>query len=169
MAGPLLPIALAAAPGLIGGVANLFGAKRRKKEEQKASSGISQLADIFDQQLTGDYFDTGEAKGAITEITKNQQENNNAINSTASSTGMTDEARIAMMGKNNQATATGFSNLAQMAALWRSRLLNQKQGALSNLYQIGQQNRQNFNNSLSAVLNPMSSAIGAGMNAGAFG
>lgn len=168
MATPLLPLLLTAAPGMISGVANLFWAKRRRQEEDKATAGISQLADIFRQQLSGDYFDTAEAQGAMTGILQNQQQNQNAINSTAASTGMTDEARIAMMGRNNEATAGGMSDLARSADLWRSRLLNQHQGALSNLYQVGQQNRQNFNNSLSNILNPLSEGIAGGFNSGAF-
>jgi hypothetical protein len=167
MAIPLLPL-LSAAPGLISGAANPFGARRRRKEEEKASSGLSQLSDMFRGQLEGNYMDTGEAQGAMTGLRQNQADNNRAINSTAATTGMTDEAKIAMMGKNNEATAGGMSNLARSADLWRTRLQQMYGGSLSNLFSVGQQNRQNFNSSLSNILNPLSQGLGAGINAGAF-
>ncbi|MBT0811050.1 hypothetical protein KIH41_07125 [Litoribacter ruber] len=166
--GPLLGLALNAAPGIISGVANLFNQGRRQSQEDHAAQGIRQLSDVFGQQLQGNYMDTAEAQGAVTQIEDNQQQNNRAIQSQSATMGMTDEARIAMMGQNNQASSGAFSNLAQSADLWRSRLLNQKQGALGNLYQIGQQNRQNFNQSLHNVLNPLQGAIDGAMNAGVF-
>jgi hypothetical protein len=164
---PLLPL-IAAAPGIVSGVANVFGAKRRRAEEQKASAGISQLSDVFSSQLKGNYMDTAEASGAMNAMKNQHQENNQMIDATAAQSGMTDEAKIAMMGRNNQATAGGMSNMAQSADLWRSRLLNQKQGALGNLFQVGQANRQNFNQSLSNVVNPLAQGLGGAINAGAF-
>lgn len=166
--GPLLGLALQTTPGIISGMANIFGRQRRRQQEDKASQGISQLADLFREQLSGDYFNTPEAQGAITEIMQNQQDNQRMIDNTASVTGMTDEAKIAMMGRNNQATAGGFSNLSRSAELWRNRIQQMYGSQLNNLFQVGQQNRQNFNNSLANILNPLSQAIGEGINAGVF-
>jgi len=164
----MLPLLAAAAPGIISGVASLFGAKRRRREEENATNQIKQLSDVFNQQLSGGYFNTNEAKGAITQIEDNQRQNQQAIFNSAASSGMTDEAKIAMMGRNNEATANAMGGLAQNADLWRSRLLNQKQGTLQNLYQIGQNNRKNFNESIANIVNPLSESLGSAMNAGVF-
>jgi hypothetical protein len=169
MAAPLLlPLALKALPGVASGIANLFGAKRRRQQEDKAGMGISQLTDLFKQQLQGDYFDTGEAQAAMTQIEDSQINNNRAINASAATMGMTDEARIGMMGKNNAATAGGMSNLARSADLWRQRITQQYGNSLGSLFQVGQTNRGNFNKSLQNIFNPMQSAVDGAVDLGAF-
>lgn len=163
-----LPALLAAAPALISGVSQLFGNKRRKREEEKATAGMSRMSDIFSEQLEGDYMDTSEATGAMTQIDQNQQDNLAQINANSATQGLTDEARIAMMGRSQQATSGAIGGLAKSADLWRQRLLQQKQGALGNLYQVGQQNRQNFNQSISNIVNPLQKSIDTGFSSGAF-
>lgn len=163
-----LPALLAAAPALISGVSQLFGNKRRKREEEKATAGMSRMSDIFSEQLEGDYMDTSEATGAMTQIDQNQQANLAQINANSATQGLTDEARIAMMGRSQQATSGAIGGLAKSADLWRQRLLQQKQGALGSLYQVGQQNRQNFNQSISNIVNPLQKSIDTGFSSGAF-
>lgn len=157
-----------AAPGVISGSANLFGGKRRRAEEQKASQGISQLADVFRGQLSGNYFDTPEASRAMTDIRQNQNQQNQAMQSTGAMMGLTDEAKISMMGKGNDATANAMGNLAGSGQIWRDRTQQNYSNQLGQLFQVGQQNRGNFNNSLQNVLGPLQQGINAGISAGAF-
>lgn len=168
MALPLLAMGLSAAPSIISGIGQLFGGKRRKKQENKAAGEISKLSDVFSQQLNQDYFDTGEAQGAIQEFENYQDGQMDEINAAGNINGLTDEAKISMMGNANKNAQGFFANLARSGQLWRQNLLNQKQGALSSLYQIGQNNRQNFNNSLSNIVNPLQQSIDTGFTSGAF-
>jgi len=165
---PLAALALSAAPGLIGGIGQLFGQKRRKKEEDKAMDGIQSMADVFSGQLQGNYFDTAEAQGAIGEFKGMQDEQMDEINATSNINGLTDEARIAMMKNQNKNSQGFFSNLARSGDLWRSRLLNQKQGVMSQLFGAGMMRRNNFNNSLSNIVNPLQESINTGFSSGAF-
>jgi hypothetical protein len=168
MAVQLLPLLLQAAPGIASGVANLFGRKRRKAQEDKASTGISQLADVFRGQLSGNYFDTPEASQAMTNITNNQNQNNRAINAIGATAGLTDEAKIAMLGKNNEATAGAMGSLAGSGQIWRDRTQQNYGNQLSQLFQVGQQNRGNFNQSLQNVLGPLQDGINTAVGSGAF-
>jgi hypothetical protein len=164
----LLPLALKALPGAASGIANLFGQRRRRMQEDKASQGISQLSDVFRQQLQGNYFDTSEAQGAIEQLKNSYMENNRAIEAQAGSQGLTDEARIAMMGRNKEAKATGMSNLGRSANLWRNQVMNQYQGSLGQLFQFGQANRNNFNRGLENIFAPLQSAVDGSIDLGAF-
>lgn len=163
-----IPLIAAALPSVISGISSLFGKKKAKKEEQKAAAGQSQLVDLFKSQLGQNYFDTGEAKGAMTEIDKNQQNMLNDINATANVNGLTDEARIAMMGKANDATAGAYADLAQSGDLWRQRNLQNYQGALGGLFRIGQTNMANRSQNLQNILGPMQQGIDAANSIGAF-
>lgn len=167
MALPLLPL-LMAAPGIISGVSNLFGQKRRKAQEDKASQGISQLADVFRGQLSGNYFDTPEASRTMTEITNNQNQNQRAINATGATQGLTDESKIAMMGKNNEATANAIGSVAGSGQIWRDRTQQNYGNQLAQFFQTGQTNRRNFNQSLQNVLGPLQDGINTAVGAGAF-
>lgn len=168
MALPLLPALLSAAPGIISGIGQLFGKKRRKNEEDKGMEGIQSMADVFSGQLQGNYFDTAEAQGAIGEFKGMQDEQMDEINATSNINGLTDEARIAMMKNQNKSSQGFFSNLARSGDLWRSRLLNQKQGVMSQLFGAGMAKRENFNNSLSNIVNPLQESISTGFSSGAF-
>lgn len=168
MAVQLAAMAAAAAPEIIGGLAQLFGAKRRKKEEEKAMGGIRSIGDILTNQLQGNYFDTAESQGAIQEFKDMQSEQMNEINATSNINGLTDEAKIAMMKNQNKNAQGFFSNLARSGDLWRSRLINQKQGVMGQLFDAGMIRRQNFNNSISNIVNPLSYGISSGFTSGAF-
>lgn len=138
------------------------------QEEEASMQGLRSLSDVFSNQLQGDYMDTGEAQGAIREFKDMQSSQMDEINATANINGLTDEARIAMMKNNNKNAQGFFSNLARSGDLWRSRLLQQKQGITGQIFDAGMMRRQNFNNSLSNIVNPMSDAIGTGFSSGAF-
>lgn len=165
---PLLPALMSAAPGIISGIGQLFGGKRRKEQENQATSGMNSLAQMLKAQLSGDYMDTGEAQGAIRSFKDNQTEQMNQINAMSNVNSLTDEARIAMMRNQNKNSQGFFNQLAQNGDLYRSRLTNQYQGVMSNLFGMGQQNRQNFNQSLSNIVNPMQDGINSGFASGAF-
>lgn len=168
MALPLAALAISAAPGIIGGIGQLIGRKRRLQEEEASMQGLRSLSDVFSNQLQGDYMDTGEAQGAIREFKDMQSSQMDEINATANINGLTDEARIAMMKNNNKNAQGFFSNLARSGDLWRSRLLQQKQGITGQIFDAGMMRRQNFNNSLSNIVNPLSDSISTGFSSGAF-
>lgn len=169
MALPLLAAAgIQALPAVAGFVGNLFDRKRRKREEGKASAGISNLADVFKQQLGSNYFNTAEGTNAMREIDENAMEQTDQINATANMSGMTDEARIAMMGKNMKAKQGAYAGLAGNSDLWRQRNLQNYGGALGQLFQVGMANRQNTNNSIQNIVGGMQGGIDGAMNVGAF-
>lgn len=167
MAVPLLPL-LTMLPGVIQGVSSLFDRGRRKREEQKASRGISNLADVYKTSLEGNYMDTPEVQRILAELQKQQGQNTRAINATGATTGMTDEAKIATMGRQNEATAGTVGNIASGGDLWRQRTQQLYGQGLNNLFNVGQANRQNFNNNIASITQPLNESIGAGINAGAF-
>lgn len=169
MALPLIAAAgIQAIPALAGLFGNLFDNKRRKREEGKASAGVSNLADIFKAQLGQDYFDSAEGLGAMTEIDENSDEYLDQINATANMGGLTDEARIAMMGKNMKAKQGAYAGLAQNANLWRQRNLQNYQGVLGQLFGMGATNRRNHQNSMNNIVGGMQGAMDGATNAGVF-
>lgn len=169
-----MPLPLAAAvgikalPAIAGLVGNLFDKKRRQREEGKASAGISDLTDIFKSQLGQDYFSSSEGLGAMKQIDEESDENLDNINATANVNGLTDEARIAMMGQNMRAKQGALAGLSGNASLWRQRTLQQYGGSLQNLFSVGMNNRRNFQNNLNNVTGQMQTAIDGGFNVGAF-
>lgn len=163
-----LLLGLKAAPAVAGFIGNLLGKKRRQLEEDKASLGITNLADIFKSQLGVDYFDSAEGMAAMKEIDQNADSNMDDINATANINGLTDEARIAMMGQNMKAKQGAYSGLARNSDLWRQRNMQNYQGALGQLFQVGQANRRNFNNSLQNVVGGFQTAVDGAINVGAF-
>ncbi|MDR7130330.1 hypothetical protein J2X69_002680 [Algoriphagus sp. 4150] len=163
-----LPLIAAALPSVIGGISNLIGSGKRKREEEKASASQSQLVEMFKSQLGQSYFDSAEGMGASTQIQQNQQDMNNQINTTANINGLTDEARIAMMGKNNMATAGAYADLSKAGDFWRQRNMQQYQGALGGLFNMGQQNRANRNQSIQNILGPLQQGIDTANSLGAF-
>lgn len=161
-------LAMQVLPSLFGLAGNLIGKKRRQAEEGKASKGYSQLTDVLKGNLDQDYFDSTEAMGAMKEIDENTMEANQQINATANVNGLTDEARIAMMGNNMKAKQGAYSGMARQADLWRQRNLQSYQGSLGGLFNVGQANRENFNQSLTNVVGGAQGAIDGATNAGAF-
>jgi hypothetical protein len=147
---------------------NLFGKKRRKNEEDKASSGFSQLTDVLRGNLNQDYFDSAEGMGAMKEIDDNASSFMDNINATANMNGMTDEARIALMGKNIGAKQDAYSGLARNSDLWRQRALQNYQGSLGQLFAAGQYNRGNQQQSLNNIVGGAQGAIDGAFNVGAF-
>jgi hypothetical protein len=164
----MLPALVAAAPAIISGISRIFGNKRAKKQEGQASEGLSQLVELFKSQLGQDYFDSAEAKGAVNAITANEQENLNQIDAAGAINGLTDEAKISMKGKQNKATASAFADLSRSANLWKQRNQQMYQSSLGQLFGVGQKNRQNFNDSISNIVQPLQSSVDGAMNAGLF-
>lgn len=161
-------LAMQVLPSLFGLAGNLIDKKRRKKEEGKAGQGIGDLTDIFKSQLGQDYFSSSEGLGAMKEIDEESDENMDQINATANVNGMTDEARIAMMGQNMKAKQGALSGLSGQASLWRQRTLQNYGGSLQNLFSVGMTNRRNFQNNLNNVTSQMQTGIDGAMNAGVF-
>jgi hypothetical protein len=169
MALPLLAMAgIQAIPGIAGLLGNMFDGRRRRREEGKAAMGISNLADIFKQQLGQDYFDSAEGMGAMRQIEEDSQNNLGQINATANMSGMTDEARISMLGQNMKAKQGALGGLAQNSNLWRQRNLQNYGGTLGSLAQIGMSNRANQQNSMNNIVGGIQGGIDGAMNVGAF-
>lgn len=165
---PLLPLLIGAAPGILSGVSNIFDKKRRKQQEGKASTGVSQLVDTLKEQMGTNYWDSAEATGAVNAIKDNEQENLNQIDATAAINGMTDEAKLASRGKVMKSSASAFADLSRSANLWRMRNQQAYQGGLEQLFGVGNQNRQNFNNSMQNIFGPMQESVSGAFNAGLF-
>lgn len=168
---PLPMIAAAgiqALPALFGLFGNKSDKKRRKNEEDKASKGFSQLTDVFQGQMNQDYFDSAEGMGAMREIDENSDENFDQINAMSNINGLTDEARIAMMGQNMKAKQGAYAGLAQNSSLWRQRALQNYQGSLGNLFQAGQYNRANKQQSINNIVGGFQGAMDGAANAGVF-
>lgn len=157
-----------AAPAVAGLIGNLLDRKRRKREEDKASAGISNLTDIFKEQMGQDYFSSAEGSNAMREIDENAQENMNAINASAGMNGLTDEARIAMMGRNMKAKQGAYAGLAGQSNLWRTRNQQMYQGALGQLFNVGMANRENRQRSINNIVSGLQGGIDGGLNAGLF-
>lgn len=181
--GPLLQIGLSALPGIGSGIAQLFGKKRRNKEEDAAMEQIQNLSKMFqgniedhNSQLDKSYFDNSDVQDAITQLQEMGIFGNEQIDNQAAVMGSTDEARIAAKGANNQATARGLSRIFSGATNYRNMLFNQRGNAQRGLasvtnsqYQAGQNNRQNFNNSLQNIFGNMDQSIGGLLSSGALG
>lgn len=167
MAIPLLPV-LSALPGVIEFGANLFDRRRRKNQEDKAMKGISNLSDVFKTSLEGNYMDTPEVTRILAEIQKNQNANTRATNAAGASTGMTDEAKIAYAGQNNKASADAIGGIAGGADIWRRGVQKQYGDSLATLFDAGQANRANFNESISNITQPLKDSIDGAANSGAF-
>lgn len=169
MAIPLLAAAgIQAIPALTGLFGNLIGKKRRNQQENFAGDEIRNLADIFKQQLGIDYFDSAEGMGAMKQIDQNASDQADEINSMANMGNLTDEARIAMLGKNMSAKQNAFSGLAQQSELWRQRNQRNYQGALGQLFQAGMARRSLDNQSLNNIVGGMQGAMDGAVNAGVF-
>lgn len=164
----LAPLLLKAAPAAAGLIGNLFDKPRRSKEEKKASKGISDLTDIFKQQLGQDYFSSTEGLGAMKQIDEESGDNLDNINAMANVNGLTDEARIALMGQNMKAKQGALAGLSQNASLWRQRTLQQYGGSLQNLFAVGMTNRRNTQNNVNNITGGMQTAIDGAFNVGAF-
>jgi len=160
--------AIKAAPAIAGFIGNLMDRSRRKREENKASAGISNLADIFKNQLGQDYFDSAEGSAARRTIDNEFDENANEINAVGNINGLTDEAKIAMMGKNMKAKQGALSGLAGNSNLWRQRGMMNYQGVLGQLFEVGMNNRFNTNNSINNIVGNMKTGLDGAMNAGVF-
>ena len=166
---PLLAAAgIKAIPAVAGLIGNLFDKPRRTKEEQKASSGISNLTDIFKAQLGQDYFSSPEGLATLKQIEEESDDNLDDINATANVNGLTDEARIALMGQNMRAKQGALSGLSGQASLWRQRTLQQYGGSLQNLFSVGMNNRRNTQNNVNNLTGGMQTAIDGAFNVGAF-
>jgi hypothetical protein len=166
---PLLAAAgISAIPAVTGLIGNLLGGKRRKREEEKASKGISGLTDIYKSQMGQDYFDSSEGLSTMRQIDENSSSNMDDINASANMNGLTDEARIAMMGQNMKAKQGAYSGMAGQASLWRQRNQQMYQGALGQLFSVGFANRQNQQNSMNNIVGGMQGGIDGAMNAGVF-
>lgn len=163
-----MALALQAATAALGFIGNLLGKKRRRQQEDKASTGFSQLTDLLRGQLNQDYFDSTEAMGAMKEIDQYSSSFMDEINATANVNGLTDEARIALMGKNIGAKQQAYTGLSRNADLWRQRALQNYQGSLWQLFSAGMANRQMQQNSLNNIVGGAQGAIDGAFSIGAF-
>lgn len=156
------------APALMGLFGNMMDKKRRGQQEDKASAGFSQLTDLLRGQLNQDYFDSTEAMGAMKAIDQNADNFLGKILGTANVNGLTDEARIALMGKNIGAKQQAYTGLSRNADLWRQRALQNYQGSLGQLFEAGMTNRGMFQNSLNNIVGGAQKAIDGATSTGAF-
>lgn len=166
--GPLAALAIQAVPALIGLVGNLFDRKRQKNEEGKASKGFSSLTDILQGKLGQSYLNSAEGMGLMKEIDQNADSQMDQLTAMSNVSGMTDEARIAMMGKVLSGKQNAYAGLSRNEDLFRQRNLQNYQGALANLFQAGQWNRANKQQSLSNITQGLGGAVDGMTNAGVF-
>jgi hypothetical protein len=170
---PLPLAAIGAIPGALGFITNLIGGKRRRNQEEKATKGFSQLTDLLRGNLNQDYFDSTEGMGAMQEIDDNASSFMDNINATANMSGMTDEARIALMGKSIGAKQDAYAGLARNSDLWRQRALQNYQGSLQQLFSAGMVNRglqnQSMNNIVGGAQGAIDGATAVGALDGLFG
>lgn len=177
--GAILGIAL---PGIGQGIAQMFGRKRRKKQEDAAMMQMEELANLFrgdvagiDEQLNQSYLENSDVQEALRQLQEMGVLQNEQVQNQAAVTGATDEAQIAAMGKTKNANADAFAKIMSGANQYRNMLFGQKgfaqrglAGVTGTQYQAGQQNRQNFNQSLQNIFGNLQSSIGAGFESGAF-
>jgi hypothetical protein len=166
--GPLAGLAIQAAPALIGLFGNMLDKKRRQSQEGKAAGGFSQLTDVLKGQLGQSYLGSTEGMGLMKEIDQNADSQMDQVMATANMSGMTDEAKIAMMGKVMAGKQNAYAGLARNSDIFRQRNLQNYQGALSSLFQAGMANRQMQQNSLNNITQGLGGAIGGMTNAGVF-
>lgn len=175
-------IAASALPGIGSGIAQLFGNKRRKKEEELAMTKIRELAGMFEgniddynEALQKSYYENSDVQDAIRQLTDMGLLQNENIDNQSTAMGSTVEAQIAAKGANKNATAKGLSGIFGNATNYRNMLFSQRgqsqrglAGATSSLYSAGQKNRQNFNNSLQNIFGNLSQNVGSMVQSGAF-
>lgn len=175
-------IALSAAPAAIGMIAQLFGRKRRRKQEDAAMKNVQKVSSLFegqiediDTQLGQSYLDNSDVQDALRQLEEMGFLNNKQTTNQAAITGATDESQIAAMGRSKKAQADFLAKLMSGAGQYRTMLFGQKGDALRGLgatsgaqFQMGQQNRANFNNSVANIIQPLQSSINAGFESGAF-
>lgn len=166
--GPLAGLAIQAAPALIGLFGNMLDKKRRESQEGKAAGGFSQLTDVLKGQLGQSYLGSTEGMGLMKEIDQNANSQMDQATATANMSGLTDEARIAMMGKIMAGKQNAYAGLARNSDLFRQRNLANYQGALSSLFQAGMANRQLQQNSLNNITGAAGTAVDGMTNAGVF-
>ncbi|MEC7753796.1 MAG: hypothetical protein VYB44_07185 [Bacteroidota bacterium] len=175
-------VSVSAIPGAIGMVAQLFGRKRRKQQEDAAMKNVQEVSDMFkgqisdiDTQLNQSYLENSDIKDALRQLEEMGFIQNSQTANQAAITGATDESQIAAMGKTKSAQADFLAKLMSGATDYRNMLFGQKGSAVRGLgatagaqYQAGMQNRANFNKSIENIIQPLQSSINAGFESGAF-
>lgn len=160
-------------PAIFGSLAQLFGKDRRKQQENAAMEQYKSVSDFFQNQVKGygqqldkGFSNSPEAQAWLQQLANISDKNQKNIDASSAMGGLTDEAKVAAMGKNNQAQSMGVSEIYKNAMRWRNLLMNQQAGAAGQLgnvsgqmFQAGQQNRANFNQSLANILQPMQQGI----------
>lgn len=159
---------LGVAPGIFGLLANKQDQARRNAQEGRAAAGFSKLTDILQGRLGQSYLGSTEGMGLMKEIDQNASSQMDQVNAMANMSGLTDEAKIAMMGRVMSGKQNAYAGLARNEDLFRQRNLRNYQGALSNLFQAGMANRQMQQNSLNNVVGGFQTAVDGAMNAGVF-
>lgn len=175
-------VAVSSIPGAIGMIAQLFGAKRRRRQEEAAMKKMEEVSGLFngqindvDTQLSQSYLDNSDIQDAIRQLEEMGFIQNKQTTNQAAITGATDESQIAAMGKTKNTQADFLAKLMSGASQYRNMLFGQKGDAIRGLgtvagaqYQAGMQNRANFNNSVANIIQPLQSSINAGFESGAF-
>jgi hypothetical protein len=179
---PAIAALLQAAPAIGGGLAQLFGKNRRDKQEDASMRQMQSLAEMFKGDISGieesqqaGFMNSPEAQSVIQQLKQQGVEGQRSIEAQSETNGLTDESKVAMMGKNKQAQATGMSSLMGHATNYKNMLFGQKQqaqrglaGVTGSQYQAGMNNRKNYNDSLGNIFGNMQSGINAGFESGAF-
>jgi hypothetical protein len=161
-------LAIQAAPAIMGLFGNMMDRKRSQAQEGKAATGFSQLTDILKGRLNQSYLNSAEGMGLMKEIDQNASSQMDQLNATANVNGMTDEARIAMMGRVMAGKQNAYAGLSRNEDLFRQRNLQNYQGALGQLFQAGMANRQMKQNNLNNIVGGAQGAVDGMTNMGVF-
>ncbi len=100
--------------------------KRKREAEQQYAQEVNAIKQDLDRDINSNYLDRADARNAIRKTVDAQTEAMRQLNTDAIRGGATDEAKVAMASKLNQATADVVGNLSAAGEQHKDRLRDQK-------------------------------------------
>lgn len=100
--------------------------KRKREAEQQYAQEVNAIKQDLDRDINSSYLDRADARNAIRRTVDAQTEAMRQLNTDAIRGGATDEAKVAMASKLNQATADVVGNLSAAGEQHKDRLRDQK-------------------------------------------
>lgn len=100
--------------------------KRKREAEQQYAQEVNAIKQDLDRDINSNYLDRADARNAIRRTVDAQTEAMRQLNTDAIRGGATDEAKVAMASKLNQATADVVGNLSAAGEQHKDRLRDQK-------------------------------------------
>jgi hypothetical protein len=132
--GPLAQIGISAAGTLVGGLSQLIGKNRYKKDPlYKQYRGLYQT---LQKEQALPYLQTSGAKSVLSQIRSQSDRRFKRFQGAAAIGGATDEAQVGALGRIAEGEAGAISGLSGNADRYRNQLFQQKFGALSGMMGI---------------------------------